>query len=80
MDQKQWIGALGAVAVLATGLSAWAAGGETARMVASTTPALVAGADRTGVSAPPGLTNSAGDEGDASKTSGPPRKLTRSLA
>lgn len=79
MKPKRWVGILSAGAVLATGIAAWAAGSESS-VVRSAAPSLVAGRDLTDVSAPPGLTNSAGDEGDASKASGPPRKSLRSLA
>lgn len=80
MKQVNWIGILSTAAVLAAGIAAWAAGNESARVVESTAPSLVAGRDLSGVSAPPGLTNGAGDEGDASKASGPPRKSVRSMA
>lgn len=78
MKQMNWVGVLSAAAVLAAGIAAWAGGGEGVR--AMEPASLVAGRDLTGVSAPPGRANGAGDEGDASQASGPPRKSIRPLA
>ncbi len=85
MNQKSWVGILSAVAMLATGIAAWAAENDSVGIRDTLAPSLatsslLAGRDLTGVSAPPSLSNGAGEEGDASKSSGPPGKSVRSLA
>ncbi|AGW90489.1 hypothetical protein N234_10635 [Ralstonia pickettii DTP0602] len=74
MKQIGWVGTLSAVALVATGVAAWAAGSGSEWAVHGTPHSLVAGQDLTGVSAPPGRTNGTADEGEASKASGPPYK------
>lgn len=91
MSQTSWVGALGAAAILATGISAWAMGPESAwpaeggkavsaPLGGAAVPAgkLLAGQDLRGVSAPPGRTYGDGD--DASKASGPPGHAQQQFA
>ncbi|MBP0639854.1 MULTISPECIES: hypothetical protein [unclassified Cupriavidus] len=77
MKAIHWISALGATAILSTGVTAWASASDLAW---ATGRPMIAGQDLSGVSATPSRAGETGAGDEASKASGPPNKSLPRLA